>query len=203
MNISRNVVAAVGLFALLTSQALAYDDKITHPAYTEAAARTGCSKLDKFLVDDLLLPNGEKHLLSGDAPEDESPTPLGWLRYGALQEDAENVCRAANHFHNPILPWSISGQKDDAFLDPALRLACLTSDYPLGDLKSDITWPTSYFLPAPSIARRETTNRAWGLAVPKVTCIQCGSKEKCTGFAVHGPLSFELTARCPVVECRL
>ena len=115
----------------------AFDDVDTHPRITDAAA--GKSSLDSRLKDDLALPGGLDTTLI-----DPSGRPLSvvrWLRRGSTLEDAP-PCRARNHFHNPLRPFTSSGVTDLPFF---VRDAC--ADTPFAVTRSNVLWGTRFVSP--------------------------------------------------------
>ena len=71
--------------------ALAWDDKITHPEITKVAIQK--SILDQQLKEQLGIPDGKLHLYRKRKIEE-------LLQDGSTHEDISD--RALNHFHNPI-----------------------------------------------------------------------------------------------------
>jgi Tol biopolymer transport system component len=130
------VISLFVLFSLYFSVSVsAWDDSVTHPHITRIAA--GQSIIDKFAKQKLMLPNGLDENINGKSI-------LGWLRYGAKEED-HPACRASNHFHNPYLPpmnsdWIDAGLSDTWW--PMLVYCTLFSDYPTGNIKSNLIWAT-------------------------------------------------------------
>lgn len=116
-------LAATGMaLAIIVAECFGYDDKVTHRDMSEAAANS--SVLNEFLKKDLLLSQGREQPLPSENGVEHPPTVTKWLRYGAMQEDAESRCRASNHFHNPLnsKAWANSGKGVSASLHQIIVL---------------------------------------------------------------------------------
>ncbi|MCW5211032.1 hypothetical protein VU03_04850 [Desulfobulbus sp. N3] len=95
-------------FLLSPSQATAWDDIETHPAFTEEAI-----KRTKSFKDALTSQLGfdkifDEKLYNGK----DTQSITKWLQEGSEKED-NPMCRAASHFHNPWEVW-----KDSMLTDP-------------------------------------------------------------------------------------
>ena len=68
------------------------------------------SNLDSYLKDNLKGTDTSLTMLS----EDKEDTIVGWLKGGSTAEDSP-MCRASNHFHDPMnkKSWSTSGMSDE------------------------------------------------------------------------------------------
>lgn len=81
------------------STTCAFDDRVTHPQLTDIAIKNSVLKNNylsknlgnEFSKDYESVINGRK--------------VIEWLTKGSTDEDTPN-CRAANHFHNPLLSWN-------------------------------------------------------------------------------------------------
>lgn len=113
-----------------------YDEKLTHPKLTEKAIET--SKMDAYLKANFSFSNGITTNLNGIRIID-------WLTKGSTDEDTV-VCRRANHFHNPLLPWEQSGMSDDPLW--------AESGCTFWTRYSAVTWGTGYLSPAPDGAKQ-------------------------------------------------
>ncbi len=119
----------------------AYDDQDTHPLITEKAI--GFAKLDSVLKSSLGYPEGSLAIVKGN-------TIINLLREGAYLED-HPLCRASNHFHNPLQPWDQSYMSDDTTpLGLGVRLYCELQGWSYFGRKSDVTWATGFLASAPS-----------------------------------------------------
>ena len=96
------------LFSLIPSWGGAWDDKDTHPTFTEEAVKN--TTMFKGVLKSQLEFEGEigEELYNGK----ESRTISEWLVEGSHLGDVP-ACRAANHFHNPWEVW-----KDSMLTDP-------------------------------------------------------------------------------------
>lgn len=121
----------VVLLFSLEADSIAFDNKVTHITISKSAINK--SSLDSYVTSVLGLPTGIKTRYNGI----EIST---FLQIGSDVEDAPN-CRAANHFHNPLLPWDQSYSSDVWPQDVVCRLLGWTPRY------SNITWATGYNSP--------------------------------------------------------
>ncbi len=126
-----------GLAFSVSTVADGFDDQGTHPDITHLAV--GVSKLDATLKEQLGMAEGIKVMLkpSLGVPQDVRE----WLKAGSKDEDTP-LCRASNHFHNPLKPFSEAAMSD---FDIANVWCWATSEYrrPL----SNVTWGTRYTSP--------------------------------------------------------
>ena len=98
--------AALALSAPVLAHA--FDDLDTHPRITRPAVRA--SKLDATLKNELDITDGINAMLR--TPSSVRPQPaLEWQRIGSRLED-DPGCRASNHFHDPLRPFTSSGVSD-------------------------------------------------------------------------------------------
>ena len=109
-----------------------FDNVDTHPRISEAALRV--SSVDARLKNELELENGINTPLR--AASGQVLTGLQWLSRGSRLEDVP-LCRASNHFHNPLRPFTTSGMSDV----PPARLLC-------SGFVSNVTWGTQFTSPA-------------------------------------------------------
>lgn len=117
----------------------AFDDVLTHPQITRVSVLG--STLDATLKSELGLPDGINARLA--SRQDESLTVVGWLQRGSRLED-EPACRAGNHFHNPLRPFTASQVSDRPGL---INLWC-ASFSPFTLLRSNVTWGTRFVSPS-------------------------------------------------------
>src|SRR5262249_46273879 len=100
----------------------------THPRISEAALRG--SSADARLKNELQLEGGIDIPLKSSSGQ--TLTGLRWFRRGSTLEDSP-LCRASNHFHNPLRPFITSGMSDV----PPARLLC-------SGFVSNVTWGTRF-----------------------------------------------------------
>ena len=126
---------------ILSSYSGAYHPETTHRKITEKAVPE--SSLGTYLKVHLEVVNGYKEIINGQEI-------IKWLSDGSSLEDIP-MCRATNHFHNPLLPWNQSYMSDDKFLTLAwaVRLYCNLDGWPYSGRKSNVTWATGYLSPPP------------------------------------------------------
>jgi len=141
----KTIILAVFIIFALCCDCGAFDNKNTHRDITERAFDK--SELKNWLTDDLgltlELPNGYDTMLNGQ-------TVIWWLQYGAEQED-EPVCRASNHFHDPLKSWDSSYMSGDIdIVSLAIRSICADEGWPPEERESAIIWAT------------DNTNNIWG-----------------------------------------
>ena len=132
--------------ALISGNVSAFDNEVTHPDLTDRAIRS--SKLSDYLKDTLNLPKGAETIV-------EDLTLEEWIERGSTLED-EPPCRASNHFHNPLEPWTESYMSDQPWF---INLWCSGGEYPPGNIKSDVHWATGYTAPAPDGTKVDTGNQ--------------------------------------------
>lgn len=134
MNIMRSaVVATLIWFGIATGMADAFSDEDTHPRITETAVVA--SQLDDYLNNNLGFTTGSASIVKGTSI-------IQLLRAGSTKEDSPNyppLCRASNHFHNPLFDWIYSQMSDTPWLD----FVCTAYRY------SNVTWATGYSWPPP------------------------------------------------------
>ena len=148
MKISAFLIALL-LIMLLPCTLFGYDNKVTHPDITKKAI-SDFSNLNIYLKTSLGFAKGLDTYLSSSSIN-SNLTILKLIAQGSNEEDVPN-CRAANHFHNPLLPWDESYMNDDITpLGIAIREYC---EYKKGwkytDRKSALTWATGYISLSPS-----------------------------------------------------
>ncbi|NWF93875.1 MAG: hypothetical protein HXY46_13245 [Syntrophaceae bacterium] len=81
-------------FLYLANIGFGYDDERTHRKLTERAV--DLSSLSSYLKNNLGFREGSSLIINGR-------TISWWLSEGAYLED-HPICRASNHFHNPLDP---------------------------------------------------------------------------------------------------
>ncbi|MBI5748931.1 MAG: hypothetical protein HZA00_07375 [Nitrospinae bacterium] len=147
----------VWIYIYLTAYAVAYDDEKTHPEITEKSTRA--SNLNDYLINNLGFSEGLEKSFNYN---NENLTILKWLRKGSTDEDSP-MCRASNHFHNPLFPWDQSYMSDDTtILGALIRNYCNLTGWPYSDRKSLVTWGTGYLSPSPDGTKISMSNQEWG-----------------------------------------
>ncbi len=129
-------VVVIFMIVLITSVALAYDDQISHPRITVKAVEN--SDLENYLINYLGFKQGLDELFQYN---NTTNRVVELIKIGSTYED-DPMCRASNHFHNPLLIWDQSYLSDEPLW---LNIVCLnwTPRY------SNITWATGYLAPPP------------------------------------------------------
>ncbi|MCX5734342.1 MAG: hypothetical protein NTW68_08460 [candidate division NC10 bacterium] len=126
----------------LAPLAYGFDEQITHPQLTRAAIAQ--SKLEATLKSALGISNGPAETLPSfqGAPLNRlQALPISeWLTAGSSDED-DPVCSAINHFHNPLKPFTQSGNSDVAGV--VGKLWCWGTS-PYQQVYSNVTWGTGY-----------------------------------------------------------
>jgi hypothetical protein len=125
----------------------AFDNKATHPNLIEKAAIIK-PNVNNYLIDYLGFANG----LDTYIPANSSTNILKWLAIGTDFEDVP-VCRAANHFHNPLLPWDQSYSSDVWPQDQICQANGWTPRY------SNIFWTTGFLSPDDVITNKPIKTR--------------------------------------------
>lgn len=139
-------LGSVFLIFLVSWNAAAFDDKKTHPELTSLAIQN--SSINNYLVGVLALQGHTETIGDGKSLR-------VWLREGARLED-NPMCRATNHFHNPLREWTESGMRDQPWFVDA---RCTPTEYPPWSIWSAVPWATGYIEPSPTGAREQTTNQ--------------------------------------------
>jgi YVTN family beta-propeller protein len=122
-----------------------YDDQITHKKITEVSTMSSGS--NAYLKQYILFSGGVNQIFLGKLVVD-------LLKDGSQLEDTP-ICRASNHFHNPLnfLPWTDSYMDDEPFY---IHYACSGSGW--GIKRSAVTWATGFTAPAPGGAKLANGN---------------------------------------------
>lgn len=122
--------------------AMGFDDQITHPKITEKGVRD-ISGLGAYLRTVLGYRDGVETRFPSDSHDTRSSV-VELLKKGSTDEDSvPNICRASNHFHDPLKIWSESYVTDYPLLNTACNYPPFTTRY------SNITWATGYLAPPP------------------------------------------------------
>ncbi len=123
----------LGLFVIFQNNySLAFNDEETHPRITEIVVNQ--PSFEDYLIKVLNLKDG----LKTKFPAKSEKSVLFWMREGAKLED-NPLCRASNHFHNPLKPWDKSEMSDEPGV---INKWCGLTDY--GTKYSNVTWATGY-----------------------------------------------------------
>ncbi len=133
----RRLLWAVALSLSVSTLTYGFDDQTTHPQMTEKAARA--SNLNATLTNELDITDGINAMLTGSSGK--SQRVFEWLRAGSILEDSP-TCRASNHFHNPLRPFTASGVTDLPFW---IQAYCGLGPY--GRITSNVTWGTRFTTP--------------------------------------------------------
>lgn len=129
------MLAAASCTLLFPAMIYAFDDKITHPDITDVAIYN--SDIKTYLLSYLGFDKGtESKVKNGSISQ--------WIRLGSELEDSP-VCRASNHFHNPLLPWDESHVSDF----PLMAAYCVPSGWV--SRYSNVTWATGFVSPESSL----------------------------------------------------
>lgn len=135
------------LLVLIINTAEAFDNKITHPDITKSASNT--PSFVSYIIN-----IGFKDGLNTKFPTRTGKDILFLLQDGANLEDVP-TCRAANHFHNPLLSWGQSQSTDLWPQDQICRLLGWTPRY------SNITWATGLSSPNDTPRLRNKQDMGW------------------------------------------
>lgn len=113
----------------------AFDNVTTHPKITEGAVKQSVLKRFPYLHLSTAFSSNYDSLIRGRKIID-------WLKQGSTDEDSP-MCRASNHFHDPLLSWNTAYMSDNPWW---IDVYCV--DWK--PLYSDITWFTGYLSQPPS-----------------------------------------------------
>ncbi len=138
--------------AVFATDAVAFDDDVTHPNMTSRAIKA--SALPDYVVSNLGISEGIYRTVtmtsSYQNPLDpnnqmsvtKTQTIIEWLLAGSIEEDSP-MCRATNHFHNPLKTWSISQMSDDTYSRALIaRNVCNSTGWSADQRKSNVVWAT-------------------------------------------------------------
>ena len=171
------VILQVIAICIITADVHAFDDKVTHPAITEAATLQSVLVKTDYLKNNLGFNNGYKEEIANDPEHPDQPIAiLQVLKNGARTEDTgtlppTSLCkRGLNHFYNPqisIANFDIKagGLSDEAYL---YDLKSVDPDVPY---IANIKWATVYtgfdfkgekFNPDPSEDEQKTIKKEKG-----------------------------------------
>ncbi len=144
MKICPTILFLMIVIALTVSDSLAFDEEITHPHLTRYAI--AASRLQIYLSTKLGIQEGINKTVtySGNNQNGINVSMkkkiYEWLMSGSTDEDIP-TCRASNHFHNPLLPWSQSFMSDDTTsLAAKIRTFCSDTGWPYDQRTSNIVW---------------------------------------------------------------
>ena len=143
----RKFIIFLSVLLCFAKSVYSYDDKKTHRDITEKAV--DASSLGVYLKNNLGLQEGVSSLIN-------NKTVTWWLREGAYLEDSP-MCRASNHFHNPLLPWDQSYMSDEPWW---IATYCGATGY--STKYSSVTWGTGYLSPASSGTKTSISSQEWG-----------------------------------------
>lgn len=135
----------------------AFDDATTHPKLTEAATdNSSNSNIKKSLVAFIGYSSGFNKVFKGidRKGNNRNIEVYKWLQEGSTDEDALNICRATNHFHNPLFKTANHSTSTD-WLESQMSDST-TADIGCGTTKrySAVTWATGYKSPTEYIGAR-------------------------------------------------
>lgn len=133
----------------------------THEKITQKAIKN--SKLENYLNNNLNLNIGKSitgEIDEGNTAEKEIDQ---WLFFGSKEED-KPLCRASNHFHDPIKPWGYSGMTT---LGSIVTWWCGDlglsggDEYPPSEIKSAVFFATGYLEPSPNGWNATDNDNSW------------------------------------------
>lgn len=122
------------------SVGLTFDAKIAHNELSSLAASN--SQVGIYIRSQLGIQDIDTLLKSEIKKQPTEKTIVNWLREGAKLED-DPSCRAASHFHNPLLPWNEAQLTDPIWIVD--RWCDATS--PFRTKYSNLVWATGYIAP--------------------------------------------------------
>lgn len=155
-----NRLGFIVLFVLISYNccvpAYAFDDRVTHRKLTEASIAK--SNINIFLIANIGFTEGIKKTFGGlDRNGNGQTYEINeWLQEGSEDED-HPLCRATNHFHNPIHEgdWTQS-KMSDSILVPiySFIVSC-------GTKYSNVTWATGFTAPISGFTARNGQEMGW------------------------------------------
>ena len=98
------IISFICLF-VFNNLLFAHDDKNIHPSITQKAAQN--STFDVYLKNNLNFTDG----INTKLPTNGKKVLLDWLKDGSFAEDSP-MCRASNHFLDPIKSWDTAAMSD-------------------------------------------------------------------------------------------
>jgi len=126
---------------LISENASGFDEADSHPRITRRAISS--SAFNNYLNLNLSWSAGYDTEITETLDNATIKKPvLAWLRDGSSQED-KPLCRAGNHFHNPLMLWNESSVND-------FKLQNIWCGTVWGTLFSNVTWATGYLAPPPN-----------------------------------------------------
>lgn len=154
---SKNLLVIILLFFCNYSiPVYSFDDQKTHRELTDAA--TVNSNLINYLITNIGFGEGLDKTFKGiDRKGYERTYSVSkWLQDGSEDED-NPLCRATNHFHNPIHDgdWTQS-KMSDSILVPIYSFI-----FNCGTKYSNVTWATGYTAPISGYAARNGQKMGW------------------------------------------
>lgn len=157
-------------FSSVPTLSYAFDDVDTHPRMAEKATRV--SNLDLILMNELDLADGINTRLKPLVGESQRIFEL--VRRGSILED-DPGCRASNHFHNPLQPFTSAGVTDLPFW---IRARCALTEYNRN--LSNVTWGTRFTAPTqkgPDTGNRMDWDAARGAYLAALTLRELAARE--------------------------
>ncbi|MCP4351648.1 MAG: hypothetical protein GY795_39790 [Desulfobacterales bacterium] len=176
---NKNVIILKSVFLIIFAccfNAGAYDDELTHKEITKKAVIVFHEDLIRdfsiYLKDKIgIIPNTGYDTILKEGWFKKGKTILELLQEGAEEED-NPMCRAANHFHDPIenshsyphfQTWGSSGLYGEQgwFTDYIISKYCTISGWPTNPAKSNATWATTYLGMSPEAPTTEASPHSW------------------------------------------
>lgn len=153
----KKAVLIASYFIVLQSNILyGYDDQVTHPEITRKAA-SDVSNLNAYLKTSLGFSTGLDSHLPSDST-DPNRTILKLLTGGSTAEDYP-LCRATNHFHNPLKSWDRAGISTISWpLCPSWDVTSYSTRH------SALTWATGFASYNGPIINRTNQQMGWDYA---------------------------------------
>jgi hypothetical protein len=154
MEIAMKHIVIVPFILLATTKVEAFDNKVSHVDITSKAATTNIN-FQNYLKQNL----GFEDKLNTIIPNNSGTKIIDWLTSGSDLEDVP-VCRAANHFHNPIHTgdWKQSQSTDVWPQDQICQHDGWTPRY------SNVTWATGLASPTDTVKPRDLQDMGWDSA---------------------------------------
>lgn len=161
MNKKHIALSLINIMALTAGLCYGYDDKYNHKTLSLNA--TVKSNTDDFIKRHLIFKDGRKQVFFLGKNVEEV------IQDGANIEDSQALCRASNHFHNPLnsIPWSDAFLKDEPWVVKTYCSSGLNEGGRYAVKHSAVIWATGYTGPSslPGASKVTTSNeRDWDIA---------------------------------------
>jgi len=138
-NVMNNFIFVVLTLILFSTPVHGFDDVDTHPRITRKSINN--SSLGAYLKLNMGLVDGDDtQFKKTNNNTFRKQSVFEWLQQGSTDED-NPMCKAMNHFHDPLKPWSESYMTDVPWVFQLCSAAGWSHQY------SNVTWATGHWSP--------------------------------------------------------